>query len=198
MALKQADYLAQLIELLPPGPAWMPEPGEPLYRWLEGLAAEFARLDQRCADLLAESLPQSARELLAEWEATAGLPDDCTIPGTQTVAERRAAVLGKLLAVGGQSIPYYKTILAALGYPDARIEEFKPHIHGRARHGSRYGNWLWGRIWRVHLPATTVTRRRYGSAVHGEPFSVYGDSAVACILNRMKPAHTELLITYGD
>lgn len=198
MAVSQDLYRQQFLVLLPPGIIWPRDEDGELNAVAQVVGEAFARIDMRTRELLREADPRYATERLAEWERDLALPDECTVSGTQTVAERRAAVLGKLLAVGGQSISYYRTVLAALGYPAARIDEYRPHIYGRARHGSCYGNWLWGRVWRVHLPATSIARRRYGGAAYGEPYSVYGDSAVGCILNRMKPAHTELLITYGD
>lgn len=103
MGLTSTDYLAQLQALLPPGPAWSKDEDAPLTRLLTGLAQELARVDGRALQLAKEADPRTVAELFADWERVAGLPDDCAIAfgGDQTVAQRRAALLGRLAALGG-------------------------------------------------------------------------------------------------
>lgn len=190
------DYRAQLVALLPRGPAWDAADGGGLDVLLTAQAAGLARVDLRAADLVREVFPGTVYELLAEWESSVGLPDECTVPGG-SLAERRAALAGKLAAQGGQSIAYYLGVLAALGFPAARISELRPCVHGRRYGARRYGAWMWGRVWMVHLPAVGDRRRRNGEPF-GERYGYGGNAAVECVINRIKPAHTIVLFAYGD
>ena len=72
------DYLAQLVALLPTGPAIPREPGGVLLRLLEAPAAELARVDLRGAALLDEADPRATAELLTDWQHAFGLPDACS------------------------------------------------------------------------------------------------------------------------
>mgnify|MGYP001809569769 CR=1 FL=1 len=72
------DYLAQLVALLPTGPAIPREPGGVLLRLLEAPAAELARVDLRGAALLDEADPRATAELLTDWQRAFGLPDACS------------------------------------------------------------------------------------------------------------------------
>jgi uncharacterized protein YmfQ (DUF2313 family) len=71
-------YLAQLAALLPTGPALPREPDSVLMRLLGMPAAELAAVQARVDALLAEADPRITAELLPEWEAAFGLPDDCS------------------------------------------------------------------------------------------------------------------------
>lgn len=75
MALTDADYLQQLQELLPPGPAWPRDPDAYLTRLLSAWAAECARVDARANALMDEADPRATAELLPDWERMLGLPD---------------------------------------------------------------------------------------------------------------------------
>ena len=93
MAMTEADYLEQMRQLLPPGPAWDREfYGGEVDQVLQGLAPEFARIDVRADALLAELFPPTMRELVSDWEAVMGLPDEC-LPNDPSFDQRKAAVL---------------------------------------------------------------------------------------------------------
>ena len=78
MAIRTApDYYQQLRALLPPGPAWELEFSPDIDALLQAGAQELAREDLRAADLLAESLPDTVRELVPDWERVMNLPDAC-------------------------------------------------------------------------------------------------------------------------
>jgi uncharacterized protein YmfQ (DUF2313 family) len=78
--------------LLPPGRLWLRDPDSELDRFLLASADELARIDARGQDLIRESDPQQASELLPEFEAMLDLAPD----GTE--AERRARVVARLIA----------------------------------------------------------------------------------------------------
>lgn len=108
--------------LLPSGEAW-PTSVPELVRddVLDGLGRTYDRVRQRARDLIEESFPGTAVEMLPEWESALGLPDSCA-PLADTVAERQRRAHAKLIRRGGYSFAYFIAIAAALGF-DIHIDE---------------------------------------------------------------------------
>lgn len=173
-------YGQQLSQLLPPGAAWTQDPESHLQRLLLALGESLARAHQRNDDLFRETDPQQAAELLDRWEAALGLPDTCSVQGSQTVVERVQLVVAKLISAGGQSRPYFTALAIALGYPAVTITEYQARRHGRARMGDRYGGEDWEEAWQLNLPEQ-------------QP----GDTRLECIVSRDKPAGSIVLFNYG-
>jgi len=193
------DYQAQLQALLPPGRLWdaLREAGGLADDLVASLAEEFARVDERAIDLLHEADPRTTLDLLAEWEAFAGLPDSCTGSGL-TLQERRDALVQRLTATGGQSVGYFQEVADRLGYP-VEIEEYRPFICGISQCGVQSLNPDEMRfVWRVSLTDPRVTYFRCGeSQVGTDPLlSIARAEDLECVLNRQKPAHTSLFVSY--
>lgn len=91
MGLVAADYARMLVAHLPPGRAFRLVGGV-VRKLLDGIAEEFARIDARAADLLRESLPSKAVELLPEYES------DLAVVAGATTAERQSAIVSRLVA----------------------------------------------------------------------------------------------------
>ena len=196
MALSADDYLSQLQALLPSGAAWTREADAVLTQLLHAQAEELARVDGRAEDLLRESDPRTTSELLPDWERVAGLPDTC-VPAAQTLQERRDALVTKLTNPGGQSHAFFIALAARLGYT-VTITEFPPFEVGLSGAGDEVGSDdQWRFVWRVNGPETTVRVFRAGSGRAGEPLRKWGNELLECVLNRYKPAHTNLLFGYG-
>ena len=140
--------------------------------------------------LLDEADPRTTLELLADWERVCGLPDPCSGQAA-TIAERRAQVVARLTATGGQSVAYFETLALALGFVITIVER-RARFHGRRHHGSAYGGPEMQFIWEVHLPPELVHRRHHGQGYHGEPYASWGADALKCLLARLKPAHTHI------
>lgn len=189
------DYLGQIQALLPPGPAWAFEADAVLLRQSAALAESFARVDVRSVNVLAEADPRQTFELLPEWERDLGLPDKCSVQSGLTLADRRDSVVAKYVATGGQSPAYFIGIAKALGYPSASITQYKPRRCGR-RFNTLYGGIDWAHVWQLNLPAQKITQRVSGSPF-GERYRVWGDAALECTINRLKPAHTLVKFKYG-
>ncbi|WP_410498152.1 YmfQ family protein [Chitinibacter sp. S2-10] len=192
MRLTQSDYLQQLQQLMPPGPAWE---GELIVRELDVLAKSFAAVHARSGDLLREASPYQTTEMLADWERVCALPDSCSVQSSMTMADRRAAVAGKLMAIGGQSAAYFIAIAKAMGYPDATITQYSARRCGR-RMGTPYGGVAWQFVWQMNLPASQVVARRSGSPM-GERYRVWGNAQLECVINKLKPAHTLVRFKYA-
>ena len=190
-------YGRQLGQLLPPGAAWTQEPGSNLQRLLRALGESLARVHQRSDDLFRETDPRQTFEVLDRWEAALGLPDTCSLHGSQTVGERVQAVVAKLAGQAGQSRAYFIALAATFGYPGVTITEYQARRHGRARMGELYGGEDWEEVWQLNLPEQQVTTRQYGQAACGEPYQIWGDTRLECIVSRDKPAGSIVLFSYG-
>lgn len=163
------------------------------------LSADGAALDtaQVSADrLIDESDPRLTSELLADWERVLGLPDGCAGTALVTVSQRRARVLEKLRKVRGQSRQFYLDMAANLGYASASITEFRPMSCGDPCGSAVYGE-EWRFVWRVNVDNTlTVYEMRCGDPCNS-PLRSWHSSELQCRLNKLKPAHTTVLMNYG-
>ncbi|EFH09379.1 YmfQ family protein [Pseudoroseomonas cervicalis] len=197
-ARSAADYRAALLALLPRGVIWRRDAGSDQGRVASGLATGVARLHARALAVLADAFPATALELLPDWEETLGLPDQCsTGDGAGSLQQRRAQVVARLTAQGGQSVPYFIGVAAALGY-QITIEEFAPARAGSLRAGQPLCGEAWANAWRVRAPQTTVVRFRAGQSQAGDALATWGNASLECTLRQLVPAHTVVLFSYGS
>lgn len=91
LTFSAAAYARMLKALLPPGKLWRLEPDSLISQALLAAADELARVGTRGADLVVESDPRTADELLPDFEADLGM----TAEGT--LAERQARVVARLV-----------------------------------------------------------------------------------------------------
>ena len=122
------QYQTQLLALLPRGSAWPREPDSSLGKLMGGLAEEYARADTLLDDIVAESLPSQVTQLIAEWEAEYGLPEDNTDVAT-ALQDRRNAVVQKYQQYGSQSREFLIAMAAALGF-EITITEYTETTFG--------------------------------------------------------------------
>jgi len=183
MALSEDDYKQQLQQLLPPGPAFDIELQPDIAALVAALAPEFWRIDVALDDLQAELNPASVTQLLTDWEEYLGIPDVCVVPGSQTVAERRQALLNKMSATGAPQRAYYLRMATQTGIGIA-IDEFRP-----ARVGStNVGDFLYGDAWPWSWLASA-------------PIDAYGTVEAAtldCRLQLEAPEYTDVVLGFGQ
>ncbi|MFV2950124.1 YmfQ family protein [Pseudomonas japonica] len=198
MAVRTADdYYAQLRALLPPGPAWDREFNPEVDSVLGALSRELAREDLRAADLLAESLPDTVRELVPDWERVMELPDAC-MGESPTFDDRQLAVRRRLVEVGGQSRAYFLDLAFSLGYPEARIVEHRAPRFGRSRFGAaHFGTWSAQFMWTLEAGPRKRLGRRFGASYWGQRFGADPNGALECLVRRAAPAHAVEFINYG-
>lgn len=196
MGLTAEDYLQQLQELSPHGPAWPRSAEAVSTRILAALATELARVDARVDNLLEEADPRTATEMLDDWERLFCLPDEC-LAEASTVAERRARLVQKMVFHGGQSRQFFIEFLAALGYPGVTIDEFRP-FRAYSKCNAPLNQNGWRHVWRVRVPQASTEIRFNAISRANEPLTRFGDPGLGCILAKYKPAHTVLLIAYGE
>ncbi|MDR6580040.1 putative phage tail protein [Pseudomonas extremaustralis] len=183
MALSEDDYKQQLQQLLPPGPAFDVELQTDIAALVAAFAPEFVRIDAALDELQAELNPASVTQLLTDWEEYLGIPDVCVVPGSQTVAERRQAVLNKMSATGAPQRAYYLRMATQTGIGIA-IDEFRP-----ARVGStNVGDFLYGDAWPWSWLASA-------------PIDAYGTAEAAtldCRLQLEAPEYTDVVLGFGQ
>ena len=182
MALTEADYQQQLRQLLPPGPAFDLALQPDWAQIVAALAPELARVDGNGEALVLEMNPATATVLLPYWEGYLGLPDVCTVPGSQTLEERRQAVIDKLTATGAPQLSYYRKLGSQLDLP-MQIEEFR-----EARVGSiSIGDFLYGAGW----PWSWI------ASVPVDAFGTEAAASLDCRLQRDAPEYTDVVLSYG-
>ena len=118
--MDQSDYKTMLVQLLPMGAAWQ---GPELHALLEGLAAEFARLEAQADELVEEADPRTATQSLGDWERVLGLPGDCFVP--TTIEGRREAILARLRFQGGPTRAKFEEILASFGLDSSILDRYR-------------------------------------------------------------------------
>lgn len=193
MALSTNDYLQQLQALLPPGPAWPKDQESLLTKLLSFEAEELARIDARIDDLLNETDPRSTLEMLPDWERLCGLPDVCTGP-LEGLSARRAAVIARLTAQGGQSIAFFREFAADLGY-EVQITEEQVH-NCMSDCMSPINSHEWQFVWNVITAQADTPRVATCMDDCMTPLRTWGDELLECAINRLKPAHTKVRFIY--
>lgn len=180
--MTEDDYHEALRGLLPPGPAFDPELQPDVASLLASLAPELARVDLALDGLQLELNPATVSALLTDWEEYLGLPDACTVLGSQTLEQRRQAVLDKLTASGAPQVAYYRRLAKQAGVT-VTIEEFRPARVGPTAAGDfLYGDgWPWA--WLASAPLEA-----YGTAEA---------AAMECRLRLEAPQYTDVEVGYG-
>ncbi|SDH88206.1 YmfQ family protein [Roseospirillum parvum] len=194
-----ADYLTQLQALLPTGSAWPRDPGATLTRLLAAAAEGLARLHARALALVEEADPRTTLELLPDWERVCGLPDTCSAGRATTIEERRAAVVGRLTARGGQSVAYFQGLAEALGY-EIELTEYRPFVCGHSQAGGTHpiGPPSLRHWWSVRVLGPRVTWFRAGLGRCGvDPLAKISRAGdLECRLHKLKPAQSGLIVGY--
>lgn len=171
------DYAEVMADLRPSGAVWPRDPASVQMLTLRGLATEYARLHGRDCDLLEESYPGTATETITDWERVLGLPDPCT--GTLgTLQERRNAVLAKMAYTGDPTLENIEAYLRNLGF-DVEIEEGPGPFE-----------------FTVYAAGDTSVWFRASQSSAGDRLRSWGNEALECGVEYIKPAHTNGSIAY--
>lgn len=190
-----ADFTSALLGLLPRGRVWPKDPGSIQAQAVACLGPTFQRLSDRAVGLLVDAFPATTVGLLPEWEATLGLPDPCAGPAP-TLQARRNQVIARLVSSGGQSIAFFESFAAGLGYT-VTITQYAPFRCGQSTCGQQLGGEDWCFTWSVNAPLESVAHFRAGASTAGEPLSSWGNGVLECELSAAKPAHTVLQFHYA-
>lgn len=191
----QEDYSGALRALMPVGPVWPREQTSVQGAVLDALAAEYQQSDTDALTLLKGAFPASATIMLKEWEASLGLPDDCAIGETDSMALRQKAVVTKLTATGGQSVAYFTAQAKALGY-NVQITQFRQARAGMSGAGAAINGDDWPFVMLVTAPQTTITYAQAGVNYAGDPLRSWGNKLLECRLTRLAPSHVIIKFAY--
>jgi uncharacterized protein YmfQ (DUF2313 family) len=114
-----------------------------------------------------------------------------------TLAERRAAVLARMLGGAGQSRAYFVALAATLGYPGATVEEFRMPRAGMMAAGDPVHGYDWSQTWVLRTAATATRFAVAGEMAAGDPLTSFGDGRIECAVRRAAPAQTLPLFANG-
>lgn len=189
------DCLLFLLSLLPPGQINRSLDGN-FAKLLDTPAGEIDRINTLAKRIIEEADPRTSMDFFAEWEAFAGLPDNCSII-SDSFAERRAKLIQKLKFKGGQSIAFYEAVADTLGY-NIEIRTFRPFIAGRSRCGDSLNNGAASRfIWAVKVIGPRVDKFKAGVSRCGERLgTVRRAEDLECIFHRLNQSHADLIFNY--
>lgn len=220
-------YARQLKALLPRGPVWLDgwknerslltvagTVAEPLttyrvrtriHQVMMALAEELVRVEQRGADLVEESDPRTADETLDSWERMLGLPDDIVTEIAATAAERRRAILVKLVGRGGQNAAFFEGLALLAGYV-AHVYDMTgaPVLRSGFRSGDRCYGLVWDTMWPILRSGFRSGDRCYGVVwAHAWIMYVNPPAGVALThaqlegyVRRAAPAHSVVIFVY--
>jgi uncharacterized protein YmfQ (DUF2313 family) len=187
------DYTSALQALLPRGRAWPRDTDAVQTQAIRGMAEAFERSGARGSQLLVESFPSTAYELLGEWESTLGLPGIYGTSPTET-GDRQAQVVSALTDTGGQSVAYFVQLAARLGYT-ITITQFRPYRVGDPVGGPIYGV-AWAFAWQVNAASNTVDDSSVESSVE-DVLATWSNVALQSIFEKFKPAHTVPIFSFS-
>ncbi len=193
----QEEFLHAAQALLPPGDAWPRETDATLTALLGACVAALARLHARAADLTErEAQPHHAQELLPAWEGVYNLPDPCS-PVNASIPQRQAAVAARMAAHGGQTAAYFIGVAAQMGYA-VTITTFTPPQYNVARFNqARFYAVPWRFVWQVNSPSFVAFPAKFNASTFGERYVAFSSGDLACVLTRIKPAYSLLIMNYG-
>ena len=191
-----ADQFGQVaLDLLPRGAAWPRDDGD-LVKYFRAVGQVAWRGHQRSCDLLGESFPPSASEMLSDWERVLGLPDPCIGGAVQGLAERRDWVVSRLTAINGQTPAFYIQLAASLGFRIS-IAEPTPFRAGQSCAGDPVYGIEWSTVWFVTVLSTAQWFFDAGGSAAGDPVDTRPTGVIECLFARLKPAHTTIKFNYG-
>ncbi|MDE2098626.1 MAG: DUF2313 domain-containing protein [Patescibacteria group bacterium] len=162
-------------------PAALPGVGSNQSAFCDALGIVYGQQDLDSLQMLANFFPATATQGIDEWNASLGLPDPCMgTPATEAAAQQQ--ITARLIATGGQSVPYFLQLASALGF-EITITEFTPTEPGAdAPAGMILNANDWAHTWRVNVLNSAVAPPT---------------AQLACLLERYKPAHTQFYIVIG-
>lgn len=197
------EYEQLLRQLLPPGPAFPRGDYESMIAMLlEVFALELSRIDSRVDALIRENDPRVSVECFREWLEEWGLPDVCTgLLDNLTDSTLRQLLLFRITVPGGQSRQFFADLAARFGY-NIQIDELQ-----RYTVQSQVMDALWSEPkpfwWRVNIlsgtsaEGSTVSAHTVIGGVN-EALAWWGDQLIECLIERYKPAHSEVIYGYFD
>jgi uncharacterized protein YmfQ (DUF2313 family) len=187
------DFHQAMLRLLPRGPAWRADPASNLSATLLGLAPTYTRSSAAAAQVLVDANPDTTENLLAEWEASLGLPDPCTA-ANPSLQQRQAAVRAKFGARGSLSVPFFIALAAELGFT-ITITEFAPFTAEMAC-DLPVTDAIWANVWQVSTTQITTFYFSADQSSADDPLESYDAGELICRITQNAPAETTVFFTF--
>ena len=208
-----ADYQQMFLRLTPPGLAWTKRLSSNWAKLWLAEAQGLARVEGEAYRLIAEANPLTTWEALEDWERVAGLPDECGALG-DSIEVRRADLIAKLRAGGGQTKAFFEGILRLYGF-DVEIEEFGPFLADQSGAEDRvyecaagtmtdpetgevwqdyYNGWSY--VWGVNFKLIWEWWFQAQANLAEDRLRDWEAPNIYCRLEKLKPAHTMIMWTY--
>lgn len=188
--------LREALALLPHGEAWTRSIRSNMAQLWFALGWGLARSEERGVNVLDEADPRTTTEMLVDWEAALGLPDECLpVPGSE--AERRTLVTTRAVGVVGASPSDFVALAESIGVAisveeggsePARVDETRVDEVLEDEQGDF--------VLTIFAPQTQVTYARVDEARVDEPLETFGNSLLECVLSQVAPAHILLRFVY--
>lgn len=188
------DFQQAMLRLLPRGRVWRRDPGSTLSALFLALAPTYVRNMASAAQVLIDASPATTQNLLAEWEASLGLPDACTA-ANPSVEQRQAAVRAKWGARGSLTIDYFVALAANLGFA-ITITEFTPFAVDQPCDGSLCEP-QWSYVWQVNAPEVVTFWFSADESGVDDPLEVYDAGELVCRIRADAPAETIVFFTFS-
>lgn len=189
-AASQEEATRQLASTIPDGRAWQAKsiPGANMYAVVSACAAEFREIQIQIETLAREFDINLSDQLLPDWEASCGLPEEC-IGQMASLADRRNAVILRLRKIpfvtkqDYESLAFQLTGLSVTVTPGAEIELFPLDFPIPFSSGNSY----------FKLYVT------FNDSVGGFPylfpfnFVSTGDNIIRCVFEQIAPANVLII-----
>lgn len=189
-----AAHAETLASLLPP--AVYDAQAEKVLAELRSAAALLDGATEQVDLLLREIDPRFTYNLLELFEHNYGVPDYCADLAL-TVADRRLAVLQKLVELGGQSRSYFVAIARALGYDDAEVVEYLPWTCIDTC-VEPIADDEWRHVWAIQTASAERVTYFTCTSPCIEPLQNWAlIEPLICVINKLRPAHTLAFIDLG-
>lgn len=189
-------YVEFFRSLFPNGKAWAGDESSQLYKFIQGMADEFVRIDDRVLDMIDEADPRTTTEMVSDWEDMLDLPDDCSVSG-MTVEERRRQIRQKLTAQYGQNAAFYIQVASFLGYDIEITDGFWSFRAGHSVAGDALTNELWKHWWKIKTGDQLFVYFTAGGSSAGDPLKKLAEDTLVCTMEKLKPAHTQIIYEFG-
>lgn len=195
---REAAYGAALTKVTPvgaawAGAAWAAAPGSVLGGLLRAVGAVLARLHTAAEQTLGQAIPERARSMLPELEASVGLPTPCLPELAPTLPARAQEAALRWRAIGGATPAYFVALARSAGFV-TRITEYRPSRFGRPLFGAPLVDGAASHWWTLSVESEGGGGVfRCGDNRFGDPFGWPGRiDALKCLIAGAMPAHTRV------
>lgn len=183
----------ELLKLLLPHGCYTDSGGSSTDKDLSVHAGEIETCQTNADALFTEIFPETSYALLADWENTYGIVFDIDI----SYGTRIDNLLTKISAIGGESLSYFISLAAGLGYTIS-IDEFVPFMAGWNEAGDKLYKDEIVYCWQVNAAGISGKSQYFESGIScaGDSLNYFSEAFLEKLFQKLKPAHTACIFNY--